>query len=47
MAFSEGVAMLQAFGFRSGFGVLCDAAELAALAAFLAMIAMVARLLGA
>ena len=47
MAFREGVAMLQTLGFRGGFGVLCDAAELAALAAFLTMIAMVARLLGA
>ncbi len=39
--------MLQAAGFQRAFGLIGDAAEMAALAAFLAMIAIVARLLGA
>ena len=39
--------MLQALGFQRAFGLIGDAAELAALAAFLTMIAMVARLFGA
>ncbi len=38
--------MLLAFGFQRAFGLIGDAAELAALAAFLVMVAMMARLLG-